>query len=56
MFRCHLLQYKNYFCVKKKGKYIDVIIKYIGIVFTQRARNKTKKEKKICQEKKKSLK
>jgi hypothetical protein len=58
MYRCNLFRYKDDFCVSKRKIYIDVIIKYIGIVFTQRALNKMQKEKKTCEEKisKKNLK
>ncbi len=50
MYQGNLLQYKNDLCVKKR-KYIDVIVKYIDIVFTQRALNKMQKEKKTCEKK-----
>jgi hypothetical protein len=50
------LNVKNIFVFLKKEKSIDVINKYIRIVFTQRASNKTqKKREKKPVKKKKSL-
>lgn len=52
MYRCNHFKCKKYLCVKKE-RYIDVINKYIGIVFTQRALNKKQKTKKKTNEEKK---